>query len=141
MADMDRDQLLAHVYRRLADGKLGAKMTARAEDGSKPVVVALASDSFSSLLTNVSAAGGYANVAASVLDGLIVFSLRVEEADDDGDNTDPATMLDPGCTVGVLVARMIQDRGLTHAYRCPNLGSHGAAGGRATTTGGSLVEA
>lgn len=107
MPDMERAAMTEFVYRRLADPAFRDRLTAKAPDGSKPIVIALRTDSVRWLLGQVDAAGRSANVVVPFLNGAYVIAMdEVPEAETKGEQRHRLTA---DCTVGVLIERLSCD--------------------------------
>lgn len=81
MGDVDRDAVSRVVYRHLADPAFRERLTARDQDGSRPVLIAVEDDSLESLLRKVQAVGGNANVAVAYLNGVVVLAVKADDVD------------------------------------------------------------
>lgn len=98
---------LKEVYKRLADRRFASRFSAVPQDGSRPIVVTMTSETVDTLLARVDAVGGTANVACRVFDGLTIFAARRLPT---GPGREvPATQhIDASTTVGVLLAHMME---------------------------------
>ena len=109
MGDVDRDALLSDVLARLADPTFAQLMTATTAEGNQPVLPALLSDLFTDVIAKVVTAGGAGNIVVPMPKGYLVMDLTVKH------NEAPAQpgqdMLSPTCTVGLVLARIMQDGG------------------------------
>jgi len=116
MPDMQRDDVVSWVYRRLGDHDFTRQLTAKAPDGSRPVVVVMPEDTMPALGGQILAVGGAANVAVPFLNAVMVFALHAEHGDDDIDPCD-GNLLATDCTVGLLMARIgVDGGGMTYRY-------------------------
>jgi len=106
MADVDRDAVVAAILGRLQESSF-RKLLAVAPDGTRPILPALLSDTFASVLKEAHVAGGIANLVVPVSNGYFVVQLRTSPAAAHEIASKPALRAD--CTVGVLLARLIQD--------------------------------
>lgn len=118
MPDMNRDEVLSQVYRRLADREFASRLKAIDAEGNTPVVAAVAETSIRTVLDEVNAFGGTATVVAALFDGLVIFQVEDGVSDLSADGGVTPGDLDTDCTIGLLVARMIEDGGATHVFRC-----------------------
>jgi len=127
MGDL-REEVLRSVHRRLPDRAFAKKLTVRGDDGMTPVVVVLSTDPVAHLLDEVIAIGGSANVVANVLDGLIVFAMETAAAPC---LDSPPDQLSTECTVGVLLAHLIEQGPVTQTYtfKTPGAQTCGSAAG------------
>jgi hypothetical protein len=92
-------------------------LTAVTPDGEHPIIPALRSDLLGRVLSDVQAAGGAGNVVVPVANGYIVIALTTAPRSVGETTTHPPLRAD--CTIGLLVARLIQDGcedGKTHTY-------------------------
>lgn len=107
MADMTRDELMRWVQRQLPRREFTQKLV-RAEDGSVPILVALPKDLASDILERAHLKGGVANVVTPMFDGALTFSVTSDIGWTGEKGTD---LIDAGCTIGLLVQRMMVDGG------------------------------
>lgn len=114
MLDMDREALTEMVYRRLSNPSFRKRLTARAPDGSHPLVVATRDELVSSVLDRLQSTGGSGNVVAPMLNGLVVLAIHASSDDDAGDELPASITTD--CTLGVLIERMRLDGGGLHRF-------------------------
>ncbi len=114
MDDVERAAITRLVYRRLTDPGFRDRLTAKASDGTRPIVVVLPGDSLERLLADVERLGGAANVVLPVLNGVVVIAMA---ASANSDAIDPGVaQLTSDCTVGLFFARLRID-GDEAAYR------------------------
>ena len=110
MPDRDpRQHLTETVYRNLADRSFRELLTATVPDGSRPVIVALPTDSVQMLLGKLEAAGGAGNVVVPKANGFVVVAMGKDHDPHAGDGDVAA--LTHECTVGVFIARVLSDGG------------------------------
>lgn len=107
MVSMDRQEANRLVYRRLIEPAFRERLTAVDADGNHPILVVLPSDSVDNLLTQLGSVGGAANVVTPFLNGLVALTMHAA-------NNPLATPVDlprlrRDCTVGVLLAQVLQD--------------------------------
>lgn len=105
MCDVDRGSVTQFVYNHLRKPEFRRQLHAVREDGSRPIVVLLASDPIDRLVDELDALGSRANVVMGLGSGVLIFTL--DEADDDRETVD----ITGDCTVGVFVARMLTEDG------------------------------
>jgi len=103
MGDMDRTTLCRFVYRRLADPLFRERLTAAADDGSRPLIFCLPDDSLRLLVERVKGYGGAANVFVATAPGVLGIDFR---ASDEKAVPTRAPRLNEACTVGLFVERL-----------------------------------
>lgn len=104
MGNPSREQLATAVFRRLArDPGFRVHFSAVAPDGSRPIVVGLPTDPLRRILAELVAVGGSATLVVPYLNGFFIVSMSP------GDGTEECSPVDPECTVGVFVQRLIMD--------------------------------
>jgi len=120
--EVDRMAISADIAKRLNDPSFRAILSSTAPDGSTPIIPALRSDILRDVLVDVNAAGGAGNVVVPIANGYMVIALKAVAAVHSRAKQPPA--LDPRQTVGVLMARLIEDGGVgaTLTYRIKGLG-------------------
>jgi len=112
MASVDRAAITKFVYQRLADPSFRDCLTAKARDGSRPIIVALRDDPVRALLADVAAMGGTANVAIPALNGVVVLAVKPEPVRHRASGSEPKPeYLTADCTVGVFLERLRLDGG------------------------------
>ncbi len=115
MLDMDRDALTEMVYRRLANPSFRRRLTARAPDGSHPLVIATREELVESMLHRLEVVGGSGNVVVPMLNGLVVLAMDAVNPEAE-DAVDTPCAITTDCTVGVLVERMSLDQGGVYRF-------------------------
>lgn len=113
MLDMDRMTATEFVHRKLVDRKFLDLLTAEAEDGSRPIVIAMREDLMESVVHEVVAAGGTANVFVPYLNG---FQIMAMHGTTDSEPDEVAESITASCTVGVFMQRVTQDGGGTYGF-------------------------
>jgi len=108
--DGERGGLTALIARKMIEPEF-TDLLKRAPDGSIPVVPALRSDRIADALAEVEASGGVANLVVPVSNALMIVSLSRVPGDCDHGSHGPA-VLSADETVGVLLARLIEDGGM-----------------------------
>lgn len=103
---VDRDAVVASILDHLLDPGFRRQLTA-GSDKSYSIVPALLSDRFSSVLDDVQAVGGSGNLIVPVANGYAIIGLVVSRVTEATVASSPA--LNTECTIGVLLARLIQD--------------------------------
>ncbi len=106
MLDMDRGALTEMVYRRLSNPSFRERLTARAPDGSHPLVLTTGDELMSSVLQRLEAIGGSGNVVAPMLNGLVVLAVNTRVPDEGGVTDEQPAAITADCTVGVFIERM-----------------------------------
>lgn len=123
-----REEILRSVHRRLPSREFADRLTLRGEDGMTPVVVVLSTDPVRRLLDEVLAMGGASNVVAHILDGLMIFAMETTTVPA---KDSPPDQLSAECTVGVLLAHLIEQGGgkQTYTFRTRGETTCGSAAG------------
>jgi hypothetical protein len=109
MYDMNREIATKVVYDRLRDPSFRSHLTGVAPDGSKPIAVAMLDDRFVDLAAQTVSNGGVTNVLIFMDDNKIL-GVTLSTIESSGVPDDGCEALSD-CTVGLFVARMLQDRG------------------------------
>jgi len=123
MSDLNRANVTRFVYEQLRNRSFRSKLKVTSSEGATPIVVALPSDPTSTLLSELDAVGGAANVVLPVGDGVLIFGMHQA----DGDDTEDIPTLTERCTVGVFLARVVSDGGRGR-YKFRGLGSDHESG-------------
>jgi len=114
MPSSDHGAVAEFVYRQLANPAFRQRLTARVADGTRPILIALLEDPLHRLLRQLAEAGGAANVALSLNNGVVVVFTMKEEHHQAGDpawSGEMGTLVTSQCTVGVFFARLHLDGG------------------------------
>ena len=107
MANKERDDLLAEVLSRMGDPAFRNLLCAVAPDGSHPLIPAFKSDTLHGVLSDVQASGGAGNVVVPLANGFMIIAMSTSSRSVGETATHPP--LDVNCTIGVLLARLVQD--------------------------------
>jgi hypothetical protein len=130
MVDERRQAVAKDALSRLAERSFRQKLTAVAPDGSRPVIPALLEDRFYEVVEQVHRSGGVGNVVVPFAAGLIILALHTSHVSNDESIDYP--MLSPEVTVGVVIARFLQDApageslGYLMPYACAQCDDDGA---------------
>ena len=109
MHDMNREIATKVVYDRLRDPSFRHHLTGVAPDGSKPIAVAMLEDRFVDLAAQTVSNGGVTNVLIFMDDNKIL-GVTLSTVQSSGAPDQECEALSD-CTVGVFIARLLQDRG------------------------------
>jgi hypothetical protein len=112
MADMNHEAVVSGVMERLGDPAFRKLLTAVAPNGDRPIIPALNSDLFKDVLQAVDVHGGVGNVCVPVKNGYFVLSVTTNAAGEPGASGTAFGAhphLTAACTMGVLLARLVQD--------------------------------
>lgn len=110
----DRAEVTRLVYRRLAEPAFRERLLVQDDEGTHPIIVALRSDTVGSLVSEVAAVGGAANVAIPALNGVVFVAMVGEPARPARSatkGTARAKHLSASCTVGVFLEQLGYDGG------------------------------
>lgn len=113
MADMDRRQaIISAVSRSLAHKDYADRFEAFGPNRERVILAALPDDLMSSLWSEVKAVGGSANVVVPLFEGLVCFAMTPTPAGRARQTAATrSSHINGECTVGVMLARLIEDGG------------------------------
>ena len=116
MERVDRDALTSEVLGRLADPSFARLLRATTADGARPIVVARREDAFADVLSEVDAAGGAGNLVVPLSQGYIIVTIAIGAASPKDRKGHQPEHLTAQCTVGVLLARLLEDGDQERTY-------------------------
>jgi hypothetical protein len=107
VAEDERDQVSSSILKRLTDPAFRKLLTATTPSGEHPVIPALRSDLLGRVLSDVQASGGAGNVVVPIANGYMVIALTTPPRTVGETTTHRPIKAD--CTIGLLIARLIDD--------------------------------